>query len=217
MSFLRLSEYLPLIAAAALLAGETGAAQQNGAGRTANLPDQQTMASEEANGSDASSQGAPGAGDWIPLTFVDQVFLRRTLQNGRVQVELERLAALKASSADVKQFGRNMARTRAQLDSQLRPMAERLGVWTPRKSSKKERQVIAKLRTLSGPDFDAAFIEAMLKREESDLKRFKSEMEDGHDPTVQQVAKMDEPALSEHMQTLEQLAQSHNVAVESKK
>lgn len=164
-----------------------------------------------------AARGAPGAGDWIPLTFVDQVFLRRTLQNGRVQVELERLAALKASSADVKQFGRNMARTRAQLDSQLRPMAERLGVWTPRKSSKKERQVIAKLRTLSGPDFDAAFIEAMLKREESDLKRFKSEMEDGHDPTVQQVAKMDEPALSEHMQTLEQLAQSHNVAVESKK
>ncbi len=217
MTLWRISGCFPIIAALAMLAGEPAVAQQGAPGGATTSPyQQQPMPDSEASNGGAPSEGLPAAGASIPLTFDDQMFLRKTLQNGKVQVEMARLAALKSPSEDVKQYGKKMAQIREQLDVQLKPMAERLGVWTPGKSSKKAQEMIAKMRTMSGPDFDAAFIEAMLQRQESDWKRFKEEMENGHDPTVQQAAKMDEPVVSQRLDTLEQLAQTHNVPVESK-
>lgn len=217
MSLWRIVESLFFVAVVGLWAGGTAAAQEGApgapGGATTSPYQQQPMPGSEAGSEAAPAEEMPEAGAAVPLTFHDQVFLRKTLQNGRVQVEMARLAALKSRSDDVKQFGRKMALIHEQMINQLVPMAQRLGVWTPGNAPKKERETIAKMRTLTGPDFDAAFIEAMLKRQESDLKRLKNEEEDGHDATVQRVAKTQEPVVSQHLETLEQLAQSHNVPV----
>ena len=127
------------------------------------------------------------------------------------------LAAQKSQSDDVKQFGQRMAQIHQQLTNQMMPVAKKLGVDEPKNPSRKDKQEIEKMQALSGPEFDAVFIKAMLRDQQNDLKGFKDAAQGAQDPNVQQLAKMDEPVLSQHLQVLQQLAQTHNVSVESEK
>ncbi|MGB0066012.1 MAG: DUF4142 domain-containing protein [Terracidiphilus sp.] len=173
----------------------------------------------------AGSTAASGAGsmpdDYTPntanpQTFADQSFLRTTLEDNVAQEQMGQLAAQKSSSEDVKQFGEKMAQMHQQLTNQIMPLAKKLGVSQPREPSKKDREEIQKMQMLTGPDFDAAFLRAMLRDQKSDLKDFQDE-ERSQDPNVQRLAKMDDPVLADHLQILERIAQSHNVSEQSSK
>jgi putative membrane protein len=159
--------------------------------------------------------GASGASS--AQSFVDQSFLRKTLENSVAQQQMGQLAAEKSPSDDVKQFGQKMAQIHQELSTQIEPVAKQLGVDQPKGPSKKDKQEIEKMQALSGAQFDTAFLSAMLKDQQTDVKGFKSEEQSAQDPTVQRLAKLDEPVLSQHLQILEQLAKEHNVPVESKK
>jgi putative membrane protein len=162
--------------------------------------------------------GAPGAAtDNAGQSYGDQAFLRKTMEDNMAQEQMGQLAAQKSPSDDVKQFGQKMAEIHEQLTNQLMPVAKKLGVDEPKQPSKRDRQQIEKMQGLSGPDFDSAFIRAMLKDQQDDLKVFKTEADGAQDPTVQQAAKMDEPVLNQHLQILEKIAQAHNVSEESSK
>lgn len=150
-------------------------------------------------------------------SFADQAFVQKVLEDDVAQEQMGQLAQQKSSSDDVKEFGQKMAQIHEQLSDQLKPAAQKLGVNEPKEPSKKDKQEIAKMQTLTGADFDAEFIRAMTKTQQSDLKDFKDEAQGGQDPNLQQVAKMDEPVLNQHLQLLQQLAQTHNVTLESKK
>jgi putative membrane protein len=147
----------------------------------------------------------------------DQMFVRDTMEGDDAQVAMSQLAQQKSSSQDVQQFGQKMVQIHSELNDQMRPAAKQLGVGEPKGPSKKEKQEIAKLEALSGPDFDTAYIQAMAKQQQHDLKEFKDEASSGQNPNVQQAAKQDEPVLTEHYQVLEKLALAHNVTLESKK
>ncbi|MGH9563171.1 MAG: DUF4142 domain-containing protein [Terracidiphilus sp.] len=151
-----------------------------------------------------------------PETFADQSFLRTTLEDNVAQEQMGQLAAQKSSSEDVKEFGQKMAQIRHQLTTQIMPLAKKLGVSQPNEPSKKDRQEIKQMQGLSGPEFDAAFLRAMLKNQKTDLKDFQDE-ERSQNPNMQRLAKMDEPVLSDHLQILERIAQSHNVSERSSK
>jgi len=139
------------------------------------------------------------------------------MEDDMAQEQMGQLAAQKSQSDDVKQFGEKMAQIHEQLTNQLTPVAKKLGVDQPKQPSKKDRQQIEKMQSLSGPDFDAAFIKAMLKDQQDDLKGFQNEASAAQDPNVQQLAKMDMPVLNQHLQILQKIAQAHNVTEESRK
>jgi putative membrane protein len=208
-----------LIASTALWATGSAFAQQPGAGGAMGQPgQQQTMPNPTmpGDGTAPNTSGTPGSmgGVNTPQTYVDQNFLLKTLENSLVQVKMGQLAAEKSQSDDVKQFGQKMADIHTQLDNQLQPIAKQLGVDQPKAPSKKDKQEITKLESLSGPQFDAAFIQAMAKDQRSSLKDFSVEEKDGRDPNAQKAAQLDEPVLSQHLQVLKQNAQAHNVPVE---
>ncbi len=149
--------------------------------------------------------------------MIDQSFVRKTMEDDEAQVQIGQMAQQKSTSDDVKQFGAKMADIHSQLTDQLKPIAKELGVSQPKGPSKKDKEEIARMQTLSGPDFDAAVIKALMKYQQTDLKGFKDEAQTAQDQNVQQVAKMDEPVLSQHLDLLEKIAQAHNVTVESEK
>lgn len=151
-----------------------------------------------------------------PQTFADQSFLRKTFEDSVAQEQMGQLAAQKSQSEDVKELGRKMAQVREQLTTQITPLAKKLGVSEPKEPSKKDREEIKNLQALSGPDFDAAFLRAMLKNQRTDLKDFQDE-ERSENPNIQRLAKMDEPVLTDHLQIMEKIAQSHNVSEQSDK
>ena len=221
MIWLRFREYVPLIVAAGLLSGGMAAAQQAGsASGAANAPDQQQPMGGQDTHPDSenpATEATPGAGVWIPPTLADRSFLHRTMERSLAQVEMGQLAAQKSLSDDVKRFGQMMTQIHDRLETQLEPIAQRLGVMEPKGPSKKEKMEIAKMQTLSGADFDTAFIKAMLRAQQHDIKSFENEAQNGRDPATQQVAEKDEATLNRRLARLQQLAQTHGVMLESSK
>ncbi len=201
------------LAAAVFMAGAIAIAQQPPGGGMQN-PGSQAPTQPSQTEPTMPTETMPSSSS---QSFGDMDFLHKTLEDDLAQEQMGQLAAQKSQSDDVKQFGQKMAQIHQQLTDQITPVAKKLGVDQPRQPSKKDRQEIEKMQALSGADFDTAFIRAMLKDQQDDLKAFKNEAESSHDPTMQQLAKMDEPVLNQHLQILERLAQSHNVTAESKK
>lgn len=148
--------------------------------------------------------------------IVDKDFVKKALEGGTAEVQLGQLAQQKSQSNDVKQFGQRMVADHTQLGDQMKPVAQQLGVKPPTEPAKKDRQLLAKLETLSGPQFDDAYIQAMLKDHQQDLKDFTNETHTAQNPNVKQVAQVGAGVISQHLQLIQQIAQNHNVTVAGK-
>jgi putative membrane protein len=204
-----------LCSASTLLVSAMAVAQyqpsQPGAGgqQQPNMPNQQPVTpSTGAMGPD-SSLGSQQA-------MADQAFVRKALEGGAAEVQLGQLAQQKSQSEDVKQFGQKMVEDHTQLSEQMKPIAQQLGVKEPKGPSKKDKQLMAKLEGLSGPQFDEAYIQAMVKDHKEDLKEFKDEAQAAQNQNVKQAAQQGAGVISQHLQLIQQIAQSHNVATEGK-
>jgi putative membrane protein len=132
------------------------------------------------------------------------------------EVQLGQLAQEKSQSEDVKQFGQRMVQDHTQLGTQMQPAAKQLGVSQPKGPSKKDKQLMAKLQGLTGPQFDEEYIRAMVKDHRQDLKDFKTEVEMTQDPGVKSVAQQGEAVIADHLKAIEQIAQAHNIPVDGK-
>ena len=175
----------------------------------------------------ASGQQQPGMPGQQPMNpggmshdassaTADKDFVKKALEGRSAEVELGRLAQQRSRSEDVRQFGQKMVDDHSQLGDQIKPIAQQLGVKEPKEPSKKDKQLIARLGALSGTQFDEAYIQAMMKDHKQDLKEFKDEARLAQDPNVKQVARQGSGVVSQHLRLIEQIAQRHNVAVDSK-
>jgi putative membrane protein len=183
--------------------------QPGGAGQQQpNIPTQPTNPSTGTVGPDNSLANQQAS--------TDQAFVRKVLEGGATEVQLGQLAQQKSQSEDVKQFGQKMVEDHTQLGEQMKPIAQQLGVKEPKGPSKKDKQLIAKLEGLSGPQFDEAYIQAMVKDHKEDLKEFKNEAQSALNQNVKQTAQQGAGVISQHLQMIEQIAQNHNVATDGK-
>jgi putative membrane protein len=184
-------------------------AQQPGTGSQpmpSQQPQQQTSPGG-LNGAATANAASPG----------DQMFVQSIFKSDAAEVQLGQLAQQKSQSDDVKQLGQKMVLNRTRLDEQFKPIADKLDVSKPKDPSKKDKQLIAKLSALSGPQFDEEYLKAVVKDNQQDVKDFNTEAQSAQDPNLQQAAKMDAPVLAEHLQAAEQIAQTHNVNLDAKK
>jgi putative membrane protein len=145
-------------------------------------------------------------------SVADSQFVQETLRCNETQVEMSQVALQKASSLDVKDFARRMIQIHTQLNQQLSGLAKHMQVVPTEKPSKEQKKEIAALGPLAGADFDAAYLQAMAKEQGQSLKQFKIQ-ETGKNANLQKVAKLDEPVLSQHYQTLQKIGQAHNVTI----
>ena len=209
-----------MIAAVLAWACATAMAQMPGGAPQQPSPSQQQQMPGQpgAPGTPGATTGLPQANpDQPDRTYADQMFVQDALEDDDAQVAMSRLAQQKASSPDVKQFSARMVEIHTQLNNQLKPAARELGMSAPKGPSKKEQKEIDRLQALNGPDFDTAYIQAMARQQQHDLKEFKDEAQSGQAANIKQAAKQDEPVLAQHYQVLRKLAQAHNVTLESRK
>jgi putative membrane protein len=201
-----------ILPAAAFFAGTLAFAQmQPGTpGQQPNAPSQQQQPAQPNAGGDA---GATGGVPNNEAAYSDQAFLRQVYESDAAQVQMGQLAQEKSQSPDVKQLAQGMVMNRTRLDEQLKPLADKMSVEKPKQPAKKDREVIAKLETLSGPQFDEEYIKAVAKNNQKDVKDFNTEAQSSQNPTLQMAAKQDAPVLARHQEAIEQLAQKHNVTV----
>lgn len=205
------------IATVLLLAAPIAIAQQPGAGGMSNEPGQ-PMPGQTSPGA-PMNPGTAGAGSEQATmqAMADQEFIRKTIEDNDTQVKMSQLAEQKSPSNDVKHFGQQMVEAHTQLNTQMQTLAKQLDVSQPKGPPKKEKKEIAQLETLSGPAFDATYLNAMAMEQQQSLKDFKGEAGQSQHSSAELTAKADLPILSQHYDILQKIAQEHNVPLEAKK
>jgi len=199
---------LLIFSSAMLVSGGLALAQQQPMGSgPGSAPANPAATNPEMNGAQQMQQVQNSAEG----SMMDKAFVESALQGGMGDVELGKLAAEKGASPDVKQFGQKMVADNTRLGDQMQQVAQQMGVHDPKGLSKKDKKLVAKLETLSGSQFDDAYIKAMVKDNKDDLSSFQEEANNTQNSTLRQVAQRNEQVIDGHLQIIEQIAKAHDV------
>lgn len=102
----------------------------------------------------------------------DAKFAVAAANGGMAEVELGRLAQQKGVSPAVKDFGKMMMDDHSAANAELKTIAAHHYIQLPDSVGGEEKQVITELSAKSGSDFDKAYVDAMVKDHEEDVKKF---------------------------------------------
>jgi putative membrane protein len=145
----------------------------------------------------------------------DKHFVEAALKGGMAEVELGHLAAKKGASEDVKRFGEKMVVDHTALGDKMKAVAGEIGVTPPSMTTPSDMALKAKLELLSGDAFDKAYISAMVKDHEEDLKDFQQEVADASSPAVKTAARQGETVIAHHLAMIRKIAEAHNVSAKN--
>jgi putative membrane protein len=147
----------------------------------------QTAPSATSNAtSNATSTSKPNGAQ--QLSKQDREFLKDAAIGGMAEVELGKLAQQNAQDDKVKQFGARMVQDHGQANDELKTIAGNQGIDLPQQLDKKHEQLKDRLAGLKGPQFDRAYMAAMVRDHNADLAAFRREAQSGRDPAIKQFA-----------------------------
>jgi len=151
------------------------------------------------------------------LSASDTKFMKTAAMGGMEEVELGQLAAQKASSPEVKNFGQHMVDDHSKANDQLKQLAAQKGVTLPASMSASQKQDMNRLSKLSGAAFDSAYVSMMVKDHKKDVAEFQKESKSGKDSDVKGWASTTLPTLESHLQMIEGISSSMHPSKSAKK
>jgi putative membrane protein len=106
-------------------------------------------------------------------SVADRTFVEKAASGGMAEVKMGKLAVDKGTSPTVKQFGQKMVDDHGKANDELKSIASKKNLTLPTEVDSKHQAAYDKLAKLSGSDFDKAYIDAMVKDHDEDVKEFK--------------------------------------------
>ena len=200
-----------LLAAAGNCTAQIDPGQSQPTQQQSNQQQQQPGASRNALGSDMQDS-APSSGISGQM-MKDKIFLRKAAEGGLAEVQFGQLASRKASAQEVKDFGSKMVTDHTDLNNDMKPIADSLGVMLPKKLSGKDQAEYDKLNGLSGEAFDTEYLTFMVKDHHTDLHDFRVEAASAADPALKAAAEKGAKVIREHTSMVDGLARSKGIAV----
>ena len=140
------------------------------------------------------------------MSASDTKFMKEAATGGKEEVELGKLAAQKASDADVKNFGQKMVDDHSKANDQLQQLATQKGVSLPADLTASQKKDVAKLDKLSGAAFDKAYVSMMVKDHKKDVAEFKKESGSAKDSDLKSWAGTTLPTLQDHLKMVEDIS-----------
>jgi putative membrane protein len=129
----------------------------------------------------------------------DRSFLTEAARDGRVEVELGRMAAQRASSPEVKQFAERMVKDHEAANQQLVAAAREPKKTKEPPADEEAQAKMRELQGLSGAKFDQAYMRTMVEDHVKAVDLFQREAKDGKEAEVRKLAETILPTLQEHL------------------
>ena len=133
----------------------------------------------------------------------DTKFIDNAATGGVEEVTLGKLAADKGTYDDVKKFGQQMVDDHSKANDELKALASSKGVDLTKatdKGTKEAEKESEKLSKESGDAFDKAYINAMVKDHEKDVKEFEEASKNAKDEDLKAWATKTLPTLQHHLE-----------------
>jgi putative membrane protein len=131
-------------------------------------------------------------------------FMEKAIAGNLAEIKVGQLAQQKGASDGVRQFGTVLEQDHSKANQQAMSAASSMGVTPPAQPTPKEQAEYQKLASLSGSQFDKAFVAAMVKDHKKDIAEYKKEAQSANSPAAsyaQQVL----PDLNKHLRLAESL------------
>jgi putative membrane protein len=192
----------------ALLAGVLmlGACKEK---NTSGLPETETtgtaQAVSETSTASATTTGATG-GSVTAMSNDDKDFVSKAGMGGMAEVQMGNLALQKASSADVKAFAQRMVTDHSKANEELSQLATTKGLALPTELGGEHKQALEHLTSLSGAEFDKAYMQHMVEDHDKDVAEFDKASTSAQDSDVKGWAGKTLPTLKEHQQMAKDIA-----------
>lgn len=132
----------------------------------------------------------------------DRTWLVGTHQDNLAEIKSGDLAAKSGHSEAVRNAGRMLAEDHAKLDAKLKPLAKKLGVKLPERPNAEQRDEMKTFESLSGMKFDETWTNDEANGHVKAIEQAESEIQNGSDPQVKQLAESALPVLKKHLDTL---------------
>jgi putative membrane protein len=116
-----------------------------------------------------------------PASDVDKAFVGKVSQGGMYEVEASKIAEERASSPDVKDLSITEVHDHSLVNHELKRIATLKGIPVSATLNADFQQRLEKLKSVSGPAFEAAYITDMQAIHDKDEKLFAAEATEGSD------------------------------------
>jgi putative membrane protein len=160
-------------------------------------------AAAQKAGSAANSNGTPKMGDMR--------FAQAAAIINMEEVELGNLAPRVGYDYKVKEFGKRMVTDHSKLEDELTAIAARDRLTLPSAPDTQAKAAVAKLSSMSGPKFDQAYLQAMIKGHEEAIAEFQDEASNGMNTDLKNWAAASVPILKDHLQ----MAKNDEIAIDA--
>jgi putative membrane protein len=150
-------------------------------------------------GQTAGAQAKKSAG------HTDQNFVHMASSGGLAEVQLGQLAAERATSPDVQQFGKRMVTDHTKANEELASIAERKNMPVATELDPKHQTMADNLAKLQGSAFDREYLMGQVADHEQAVALFKNQIKEGKDKDLKDFASKTLPTLEDHLKTVRAL------------
>ncbi|MEV0426837.1 DUF4142 domain-containing protein [Micromonospora sp. NPDC049836] len=143
----------------------------------------------------------------------DTQYLQAVHQVNLFEITAGNLAQQKGKNQQVKDLGKMFVTDHTQLDQTVQSTAQQLNVQLPGDPTADQQKVLDKLNNVSGAEFDKAWVTAQLAGHVQAIQATQTEISQGSEQSVVQIAQDALPVLQAHYDALVALAQTLGVPV----
>jgi putative membrane protein len=136
----------------------------------------------------------------------DQHFVMEAAHIGMAEVAIGKVAADKASSADVKKFAQRMVDDHGKANDELKTLAQNKQITLPTSLDAAHQTTLDKLSKMSGDAFDRTYMQEMVNGHKKAVSMFQMESKSGADADVKAWAAKTLPTLEEHLKVAQELS-----------
>jgi putative membrane protein len=192
---------LTLFLAACGGGGEPQANQTTGQPETDTTGSAQSI--QQTGTASATTTGVTG-GLVSAATPDDKTFVAKAGMAGLYEVQAGNLALQKAESAGVRAFAQRMIADHGKANAELAQLATVKGLALPAELEGEHEAAVEHLNTLSGAEFDKAYMDHMRGDHQKDVAEFEKAAASAQDADIKAFAAKTLPVLREHLQLAQQ-------------
>ena len=146
----------------------------------------------------AVAQQSRPAGSQPQMSQQDMTFAKEAAVGGMAEVQLGQIAQQNAQDPQVKQFGARMVQDHGKANQELQSIASGQNMQLPQQLDQKHQQLYDRLSRMKGAEFDRAYMQAMTKDHDADVKAFRREAQTSRDPQLKQFAEQTLSVIEQH-------------------
>jgi len=138
----------------------------------------------------------------------DAKFAVEAANGGMAEVALSKIAEEKATDPKVKEFAKQMVKDHSKANDELKTLAASKNITLPSAPNEEKQKAAADLGSMSGSDFDKAYISQMKKDHDQTVKLFEDAQKDVKDTELKAFIDKTLPVIKAHAEHVKSLDQT---------